>query len=214
MHASAYWSARSSIAAPVSCSGAASEIAVSLSAGVTPPPCASSPPWRSTPPTNSTPCRRPNDEHPRRAPRLHAAALLERGHPMPAGAIGTVAEFAGPGWALVQWDRGGQALTPATSRPTAARRHRPAGACGSTHPTHKRPAIALICGGRSSFLDGSGSTWQATAALAQCMDSSTAVSARALGRPGGTMRSRAWARRLHAARTASCCAWRSGELAG
>lgn len=150
----------------------------------------------------------------RHGSRVRHTPTGERGHPMPAGAIGTVAEFAGPGWALVQWDRGGQALTPATSRPTAARRHRPAGACGSTHPTHKRPAIALICGGRSSFLDGSGSTWQATAALAQCMDSSTAVSARALGRPGGTMRSRAWARRLHAARTASCCAWRSGELAG
>jgi hypothetical protein len=35
----------------------------------------------------------------------------ERGHPTPAGAIGTVVEFAGPGWALVRWDRGGQALT-------------------------------------------------------------------------------------------------------
>ena len=35
----------------------------------------------------------------------------ERGHPMPAGATGTVDHFAGPGWAVVKWDDGGQAMT-------------------------------------------------------------------------------------------------------
>jgi hypothetical protein len=43
-------------------------------------------------------------ERPQRAHR-------ERGHPMSAGVTGTVERFAGPGWALVPWDRGGQALT-------------------------------------------------------------------------------------------------------
>jgi hypothetical protein len=35
----------------------------------------------------------------------------ERDHPMPAGELGTVQAFAGPGWADVRWDRGTQALT-------------------------------------------------------------------------------------------------------
>ena len=54
---------------------------------------------------------RPNDGTTiRHGSRVRHTPTGERGHPMPAGAIGTVAEFAGPGWALVQWDRGGQGV--------------------------------------------------------------------------------------------------------
>ncbi|MFV1502726.1 hypothetical protein PJI21_05585 [Mycobacterium kansasii] len=35
----------------------------------------------------------------------------ERGHPMPAGSTGTIVGYAAQGWAIVRWDRGGQALT-------------------------------------------------------------------------------------------------------
>jgi hypothetical protein len=47
----------------------------------------------------------------REGSRVRHTPTGERDHPMPAGATGTVDGFAGPGWALVQWDRGGQALT-------------------------------------------------------------------------------------------------------
>jgi hypothetical protein len=47
----------------------------------------------------------------REGSRVRHTPTGDRGHPMPADAIGIVVEFAGPGWALVQWDRGGQALT-------------------------------------------------------------------------------------------------------
>ena len=47
----------------------------------------------------------------REGSRVRHTPTGERDHPMPAGALGTVDSFAGPGWALVCWDRGGQALT-------------------------------------------------------------------------------------------------------